>query len=70
MRTLKLCYGMITHKFYGGQGLHFKIDLTKRNYQLKVETIWEDCAHLEIEGLTGIKNFVLWEDGLKGAISD
>ena len=63
-------YGIITHKFYAGQGLHLAINLTKRLYNLKVETIWEDYALLEVEGLTGTKNYILSEEGLKGVIDD
>lgn len=69
MRTLRLAYN-ISHKFYSGQGLHLNLNLTKRRYLLKVETIWEDYALVEIQGLTGVKNYVFDEKEQKGTISD
>lgn len=70
MRNLRLVYSMITNKFYAGQGLHLDLNLTKRNYSLKVETIWEDYAMVEITGLSGAKNYIFREEGLKGKITD
>lgn len=46
---LKKSYNsLITHKFYYGQGGQLTFDLTKRNYSIEVETIWEDYCQLEI----------------------
>lgn len=56
-KRLRLFFNIISHKFYSGQGLHLNILLTKRSYNLKVETIWEDYALVEIEGLSGTKNY-------------
>lgn len=61
MRIFRLVYNMIMHKFYTGQGLHIHLNLTKRHYDLKVETIWEDYGLVEIEGLSGIKNYIFDE---------
>lgn len=48
MRNFRLGYNIITHKFYTGQGLHLNLNLMKRTYKLKVETIWEDYGIVEI----------------------
>lgn len=52
-------YRIITQKFYNGQGGYLDLDLTKRTYNIHLETIWEDYCLLEINGLTGIKNLEL-----------
>lgn len=38
-------------------------NLTKRTYRLNIETIWDDCCYLDIDGLTGQENFILEEEG-------
>ena len=36
-------------------------NLTKRTYKINIETIWDDCCYLDIDGLTGEENFILEE---------
>lgn len=41
-------YGIISHKFYFGQGATLRMHLTKRTYAISIETIWEDYSLVEI----------------------
>lgn len=40
-----------------------RFDLTKRSYDIQIETIWEDYCELQINGLKGLKDFRIYEDG-------
>ena len=40
------CYTFISHKFYYGQGGDLQMNLTKRAYDIQIETIWEDYCEL------------------------
>lgn len=42
------CYRLINHKFYFGQGGVLRLNLTKRRYEVTLETIWEDHSLVEI----------------------
>jgi hypothetical protein len=46
--TYRLKCAIISHKFYFGQGGELQFDLTKRTYNISIETIWEDYSSLEI----------------------
>lgn len=63
-------HALITHKFYYGQGADLTLLLTNRTYKVTFETIWEDYTLLEIEGLTGAKDYVMEERGKECVLSD
>ena len=60
---MKCASPLISHKFYSGQGGELHLHLTKREYAITVETIWEDYSLLDLEGLSGARNFTLFEEG-------
>lgn len=42
-----------TMKLGYGQGGSLDFNLTKRNYQIQFETVWEDYCLIDINGLSG-----------------
>lgn len=68
--TSRLVSPHINHKFYYGQGGHLHLQLVNRNYNISFETIWEDYCLVDIDGLTGPKDYILAEDGNVATISD
>lgn len=53
-KATKYCSNRFTTVKLGyGQGGSLNLDLTKRNYQIQFETIWEDYCLIDINGLSG-----------------
>lgn len=66
----RISWGLISQKLHFGQGGTCKLNLTNRTYQMKVESVWEDHCEVEIEGLTGPKNFIIEENNEAAIIDD